>query len=84
MVKRRARSEGGWEEAQEEIGKLREDLGGSWLRDPVSVEATADQYVRPELRQVPPTPLPHHLSFSNTARSGTGPKWSTPHGMREA
>ncbi|HET7673853.1 MAG TPA: NAD(P)/FAD-dependent oxidoreductase [Candidatus Saccharimonadales bacterium] len=36
----------------EEIGKIREDLAPSWLKEPLSVEETADKYIRPELRQV--------------------------------
>jgi phytoene dehydrogenase-like protein len=36
----------------EEVGKLRDDLAPSWLEEPVSVEATADIYIRPELREV--------------------------------
>ena len=38
--------------AQVEIGELREDIAPSWLRPPLSVEATAERYVRPHLRQV--------------------------------
>ncbi len=35
-----------------EIGKLRDDLAPSWLHEPLSVEATADKYIRAELRDV--------------------------------
>jgi len=35
-----------------EIGKIREDLAPSWLEEPLSLENTADKYIRPELRQV--------------------------------
>ena len=36
---------------QEEIAALREDLAPSLLREPLSMEATAERYVRPQLRQ---------------------------------
>lgn len=36
---------------QEEIGKLRDDLAPAWLAEPLSVEGTADRYIRPELRE---------------------------------
>jgi phytoene dehydrogenase-like protein len=36
----------------EEIGKIREDLAPSWLEEPLSVEATASKYIRPELQEV--------------------------------
>ena len=36
----------------EEIGCIRDDLAPSWLAEPVSVEATAEKYIRPELRDV--------------------------------
>ncbi len=35
-----------------EIGMLREDLAPSWLQPPQSVEATAERYIRPALRQI--------------------------------
>ncbi len=34
-----------------ELAALREDLGPSWLTAPVSMEATAAQYIRPALRK---------------------------------
>ena len=34
------------------MGELREDIAPSWLQPPLSVEATAERYVRPHLRQV--------------------------------
>ena len=37
---------------QDEIAALREDIGPTWLTEPLSVEETADRYVRPALRQV--------------------------------
>ena len=36
----------------DEIGRIRDDLAPSWLAEPVSVEATAEKYIRPELRDV--------------------------------
>lgn len=35
-----------------EIGKIRDDLAPSWLEEPLSVEATAEKFIRPELRKV--------------------------------
>lgn len=35
-----------------EIGKIREGLAPCWLEEPMSVENTAEKYIRPELRQV--------------------------------
>lgn len=40
------------EALQDEIGKIRDDLAPSWLKKPLSVEETADKYIRPELREV--------------------------------
>jgi phytoene dehydrogenase-like protein len=40
------------EALQAEIAMLREDVGPTWLAEPLSVEETAEAYVRPELRQV--------------------------------
>jgi phytoene dehydrogenase-like protein len=34
-----------------EIAKIREDIAPSWLKEPVSIDATADRYVRPGLRK---------------------------------
>jgi phytoene dehydrogenase-like protein len=36
----------------DEIGKIRDDIAPTWLEDPLSIEDTAQRYVRPELRQV--------------------------------
>ena len=36
---------------QAELAALREDVGPSWLREPGSVEETAERYVRPALRE---------------------------------
>jgi phytoene dehydrogenase-like protein len=36
---------------QEELSMLREDVAPSWFRAPLSLEATAEAYVRPNLRQ---------------------------------
>eukprot|EP00887_Chlorella_sp_A99_P006929 scaffold2.g6929.t1 len=35
----------------EEIGALRDDLAPAWLQEPLSVEETAERYVRPGLRE---------------------------------
>lgn len=35
-----------------ELGKLRDDLAPAWLEEPLSLEETADRYIRPELRRV--------------------------------
>ena len=35
-----------------EIGHLRDDLAPSWLEEPLSVEATAERYIRPALREI--------------------------------
>ena len=37
---------------QTEIGQIRDDLAPAWLKEPLSVEATAERYLRPALRQV--------------------------------
>jgi hypothetical protein len=37
--------------AQAELRQLRDDIAPTWLRAPLSVEATAERYVRPQLRQ---------------------------------
>ncbi|MDH3486036.1 MAG: NAD(P)/FAD-dependent oxidoreductase, partial [Myxococcales bacterium] len=37
---------------QDELAKLREDIAPAWLQAPVSIEDTAERYVRPALRQV--------------------------------
>ncbi|HEU4436978.1 MAG TPA: NAD(P)/FAD-dependent oxidoreductase [candidate division Zixibacteria bacterium] len=34
-----------------EIGQIREDIAPSWLEDPLSLEETAEKYIRPALRQ---------------------------------
>jgi phytoene dehydrogenase-like protein len=36
---------------QEEIGALRDDLAPAWLAEPLSVEETAERYIRPALRE---------------------------------
>jgi phytoene dehydrogenase-like protein len=36
---------------QEEIGALRDDVHRTWLMEPLSIEETAEKYVRPKLRQ---------------------------------
>lgn len=48
-------SEADWnanEALEKEIAKIREDIAPSWLREPLSIEETAERYVRPELRTV--------------------------------
>ena len=35
----------------EEIGQIRNDLAPSWLEEPLSLEATAEKYLRPALRR---------------------------------
>jgi phytoene dehydrogenase-like protein len=37
---------------QDEIGAIREDIAPTWLEEPLSIEETAERYVRPALRQV--------------------------------
>ena len=37
---------------QDELDQLREDIAPTWLEEPLSIEETAERYVRPELRQV--------------------------------
>lgn len=37
---------------QEELARLRADIAPTWLRAPLSIEDTAERYVRPALRQV--------------------------------
>jgi phytoene dehydrogenase-like protein len=36
---------------QSEIGQIREDIAATWLTEPLSIEDTAQRYVRPALRQ---------------------------------
>jgi len=36
---------------QDEIGEIRADVAATWLEEPLSIEETADRYVRPALRQ---------------------------------
>ena len=40
------------EALQAELGDLREDIAPSWLAEPLSIEETAERYVRPPLREV--------------------------------
>lgn len=40
------------EALQIEIGQLREDLAPSWLEEPLSVEKTAEKYIRPALQTI--------------------------------
>jgi phytoene dehydrogenase-like protein len=48
-------SEADWKANQSlnsEIGKLRDDLAPAWLEEPLSLEETAERYVRPLLRKI--------------------------------
>lgn len=48
-------SEADWKANQAlsaEIAQIREDVAPTWLSEPLSIEDTADRYVRPALRQV--------------------------------
>src|SRR2546430_9471420 len=40
------------EELQRESARLREDVAPTWLEEPLSIEETAERYVRPALRRV--------------------------------
>src|SRR5205085_2380068 len=40
------------EELQREIAQLREDVAPTWLEEPLSIEETAQRYVRPALQRV--------------------------------
>ncbi len=46
----------------DEIAKMRDDIAPTWLMEPVSIEQTADRYVRPELRE----------AFVNLCRGSVG------------
>ncbi len=37
---------------QNEIAQIREDIAPTWLQEPLSIEDTAERYVRPELREI--------------------------------
>src|SRR5438874_7879691 len=37
---------------QTEIGQLRDDVHATWLQEPLSIEETAERYVRPALRRI--------------------------------
>jgi phytoene dehydrogenase-like protein len=37
---------------QEEIAQLRDDVAPTWLQEPLSIEGTAEKFVRPALRQI--------------------------------
>ena len=39
------------ESMNREIGQIRDDLAPAWLAEPLSVEATAERYIRPALRK---------------------------------
>src|SRR5439155_15519482 len=40
------------EELQGEIAQLREDVAPTWMEEPLSIEETAERYVRPALRRI--------------------------------
>jgi phytoene dehydrogenase-like protein len=50
----------------EEIGHLRDDLAPSWMKGPLSLDDTAERYIRPKLRNVfrdlVTKPVEHYLS----------------------
>lgn len=59
-------SEADWnanERLGEEIGKIRDDIAPTWFQEPLSIEDTAEKFVRPELRKV----------FVDLARGAVGP-----------
>jgi phytoene dehydrogenase-like protein len=41
-----------YERLQDEVGQLRDDVHATWLQEPLSIEETAEKYVRPALRQI--------------------------------
>ena len=48
-------SEADWranEALTEEIGKIRDDVAPTWMEEPLSIEETAERYIRPELRNI--------------------------------
>jgi len=49
-----------------EIGKIRDDLAPSWLEEPLSLENTAERYIRPSLREtfinLVTCPVEHYLA----------------------
>src|SRR5262249_36763863 len=48
-------SEADWkahEALQNEIGQIREDVAPTWLQEPLSIEATAERFVRKPLKQI--------------------------------
>jgi phytoene dehydrogenase-like protein len=48
-------SEADWranEALQTEIGQIRDDVAPTWLHEPLSIEETAERYVRPALRRI--------------------------------
>src|SRR3954468_10715408 len=40
------------EALQAEIARIRDDVAPTWLEEPLSIEATAEKYLRPALRQI--------------------------------
>jgi phytoene dehydrogenase-like protein len=48
-------SEADWQanqQMQTELGELREDVGPTWLAEPLTIEETAERHIRPKLRTV--------------------------------
>jgi len=41
-----------YERLQAEIGQIRDDVHATWLQEPLSIEDTAERFVRPALRQI--------------------------------
>ena len=39
------------EELTDEIGKIRDDVAPTWMQEPLSIEETADRYIRKELQE---------------------------------
>lgn len=65
-------SESDWKahlKLQEEITAIRDDIAPTWLQEPLSIQDTAEQFVRPQLRQVfldlVKEPISHYLERFN-------------------
>ena len=55
---------------QAEIGQLRDDVAPTWLEEPLTIEETAERYVRPALRDTFRRPLPQAASAHYLDRFG--------------
>ena len=65
-------SEADWranEAMLDEIAKMRDDIAPTWLMEPVSIEQTADRYVRPELTRRSSTSAAAASARTSTASS---------------